>query len=40
LLYLFDEESVDFFAGGNPVARLKTDNDFYVVRARLTYHFH
>ena len=39
LLYLFDEEKVTFFANGNRVGSLNTDNDFYVVRARLTYHF-
>ena len=38
LFYAFDEDKVDFFANGNRIRSLETDNDFYVVRARLTYH--
>jgi len=37
LLYLFEDDKVTFISDGNRVGSLSTDNDVYVVRARLTY---
>ena len=41
LYYAFEDDSVVFFDNdGGRVANIDSDNDFYVVRARLTYHLH
>ena len=37
LFYAFDDDKVNFF-DGDRVRSIDSDNDFYVVRARLTYH--
>ena len=39
LYYAFDDTKIDVFDNnGDSIARIDNDNDFYVVRARLTYH--
>jgi hypothetical protein len=38
LYYAFEDDKARFFDNGNEVASINSDNDFYVVRARLTYH--
>lgn len=38
LFYGFEEDKVVFFADGKRAGSVSADNDFYVVRARLTYH--
>jgi opacity protein-like surface antigen len=39
LYYAFDDDRIDVFdTDGDRIARIDSNNDFYVVRARLTYH--
>ena len=38
LYYAFEDDKVLFFENGDQIATIHNDNDFYVVRARLTYH--
>jgi hypothetical protein len=38
LFYGFEEDKIVFFADGKRAGSLSADNDFYAVRARLTYH--
>jgi opacity protein-like surface antigen len=40
LYYAFDDDDVDFFVvDGDRVGSIDSNNDFYVARARITYHF-
>jgi opacity protein-like surface antigen len=39
LYYFFDDSKVDFFADGDKVDSISTNNDLLVARARLTFHF-
>ena len=39
LYYFFDDSKVDFFADGDKVDSIDINNDLFVARARLTFHF-
>jgi hypothetical protein len=39
LYYFFDDSEPDFLAGDDKVDSIDTNNDLYVARARLTFHF-